>query len=76
MFFCLFCFVWFFFWAFFSGIKFAQKRTVRANTNMHQTISGKSPEFVFSPTFIHCSPIYPNNCRVVFLGKYILVSEK
>ena len=44
---------------------------------MHQTISGKSPEFVFSPTFIHCSPIYPNNCGIVFfLWKYILVFEK
>ena len=73
--FVLFCFA--FFWAFFSGIKFAQKRTVRANAKMHQTISGKSPEFVFSPTFIHCSPIYPNNCGIVFfLWKYILVFEK
>ena len=43
---------------------------------MHHTNSGKSPKFVFSPTFTHCSPICPNNCGVVFLGKYILVFEK
>ena len=43
---------------------------------MHQTNSGKSPKFVFSPTFIFCSPICPNNCGVVFLWKYILVFEK
>ena len=35
--------------------------TLRANVNMHQTNSGKSPKFVFSPTFIFCSPICPNN---------------
>ena len=34
------------------------------------------PKFVFSPTFIFCSPICPNNCGVVFLWKYILVFEK
>ena len=34
------------------------------------------PEFVFSPTLIFCSPICPNNCGVVFLWKYNLVSEK
>ena len=43
---------------------------------MHQTNGGKSPKFVFSPTFIFCSPICPNNCGVVFLWKYILVFEK
>ena len=36
---------------------------------MHQTNSGKSPKFVFSPTFIFCSPICPNNCGVVFFVK-------
>ena len=36
---------------------------------MHQTNSGKSPKFVFSPTFIFCSPICPNNCGVVFFLK-------
>ena len=42
---------------------------------MHQTNSGKSPKFAFSPTFIFCSPICPNNCGVVFWSKYILVFE-
>ena len=42
---------------------------LRSNVNMHQTNSGKSPKFVFSPTFIFCSPICPNNCGVVFFGK-------
>ena len=50
--------------------------TSRANVNMHQTNSGKSPKFVFSPIFIFCSPICPNNCGVVFLREYMLVSEK
>ena len=27
------------------------------------------PKFVFSPTFIFCSPICPNNCGVVFFVK-------
>ena len=34
------------------------------------------PKFVFSPTFIFCSPIYSNSCGVVFLWKYISVFEK
>ena len=51
-------------------------RHLRANVSMHQTNSGKSLKFVFSPIFIVCSPIYPNNCGVVFLRKYMLVSEK
>ena len=29
------------------------------------------PKFVFSPTFIVCSPICPYNCGVNFLWKYI-----
>ena len=49
---------------------------LRANVNMHQTNSGKLPIFVFSPTFIFCIPICPNNCGVVFLWKYTLVFEK
>ena len=49
---------------------------LRANVVMHQTNSGMSPKFVFSPTFIFCSPICPNNCGVVFWWKYILVFEK
>ena len=32
--------------------------------------------FDFTATFILCSPICPNHCGVVFLGKYILVFEK
>ena len=43
---------------------------------MHHTNSGKSPKFVFFPTFIFCSPICPNNFGVVFLWKCILVFEK
>ena len=50
--------------------------TLRANVNMHQANSGKSPKFVFSPTFMFCNPIGPNNCGVVFWWKYILVFEK
>ena len=49
---------------------------LRANVSMHQTNSSKSPKFVFTPTFIFCSPICSNNCGVVFLWKYILVFEK
>ena len=51
-------------------------RHLRANVSMHQTNSGKLLKFVFSPIFIFCSPICPNNCGVVFLRKYMLVSEK
>ena len=50
--------------------------TLRANVNMHQANSGKSPKFVFSPTFMFCNPIGPNDCGVVFWWKYILVSRK
>ena len=32
---------------------------LRANVNMHQTNSGKSS--TFTPTFIFCSPICPDN---------------
>ena len=42
---------------------------LRANTSMHQTNSGKSPKFIFTPTFIFCSPICSNNCGVVFFVK-------
>ena len=44
-------------------------RHLRANVSMHQTNSGKSLKFVFSPIFIFCSPICPNNCGVVFFVK-------
>ena len=36
---------------------------------MHQTSNGKSPKFVFTPTFIFYSPICSNNCVVVFFIK-------
>ena len=49
---------------------------LRANVSMHQTNSGKSTKFVFTPTFLFCSPICSNNCGVVFLQKFILVFEK
>ena len=39
---------------------------LRANVSMHQTKSGKSPEFVFTLTFIICGSICPHNCVVVF----------
>ena len=39
-------------------------------------ISASRPKFVFSPTFIFCSQICPNNCGVVFLWRYILVFRK
>ena len=52
------------------------KQNLRANVNMYQTNSGKSPKFVFSLTFMHCSPTCPNNFGVVFLWKYILVFKK
>ena len=39
-------------------------------------IVASRPKFVFSPTFIFCSPICSSNCGVVFLWKYILVFEK
>ena len=39
-------------------------------------IVASRPKFVFSPTFIVCSPICSNNCGVFFLRKYILVFEK
>ena len=40
---------------------------LRANVSIHRTNSCKSPKFVFTPTFIFCSPICFNNCRAVFL---------
>ena len=53
-----------------------RKASLRANVSMHQINSGKSPKICFTPTFIFCSPICPDNCGVVFLWKYILVFEK
>ena len=63
---------------FWNRFTFLNKHLIllRANFNMHQTNNGKSPKFVFSPTFIFSSPICPYNCGVVFLWKYILVFEK
>ena len=43
------------------------KQNLRANVNMYQTNRGKSPKFVFSLTFMHCSPTCFNNFGVVFL---------
>ena len=52
-------------------------KKLRANVSMHQRNSGKSPKFVFTPTFILCSPICSNNCGVIFFFFYfILVFEK
>ena len=48
---------------------------LRANASMHQTNSDKSPKFVFTPTFIFCSPICSNNCGVGFLQTFNLVLE-
>ena len=45
------------------------------STCIRQT-TASHPKFAFTPTFIFCSPICPNNCGVVFLWKYILVFEK
>ena len=42
---------------------------------IRQTVASH-PKFSFTPTFIFCSPICPNNCGVLFLWKYILVFEK
>ena len=39
-------------------------------------IVASRPRFIFSPIFIFCSSICPNNCGVVFLWKYISVFEK
>ena len=36
-------------------------------------IVASRPKFVFSPYFLFCSPICPDNCGVVFLWKYIFV---
>ena len=47
--------------------KVTNETILRAYVSMHQTNSGKSPKFVFPPTFIFCSPICSNNCGVVFL---------
>ena len=53
-------------------LKGDQQKDLRATVSMHQTNSGKSRKFVesskfaFTPTFIFCSPICPNNCGVVF----------
>ena len=33
-------------------------KNLRANVSMHQANSGKSPKFVFTPTFIFFSPIF------------------
>ena len=47
-----------------------------ASTAQIWNIVASRPKFDFTPTFIVCSPISPNNCGVVFLWKYILIFEK
>ena len=51
------------FWDFIQ-IPQGNPKVLRANVSMHQTNSGKSPKFVFPPTFVFCSPICSNNCVV------------
>ena len=41
-----------------------------------ETTEASTIKFVFTLTFIVCSPICPDNCGAVFLWKYILVFEK
>ena len=54
-----------------------KRKLLREDVNIHRTnLKYCGPKFVFSPTFIFCSPICSNNCGVVFLRKYILVFEK
>ena len=47
-----------------------------ASTAQIWNIVASRPKFDFTPTFIVCSPISPNNCGVVFLWKYISIFEK
>ena len=51
---------------------------LRENVSVHRTnwnIVESRPKFVFTPTFIFCSPICSNNFGVVFLWKYVSVFE-
>ena len=43
------------------------QKLVKPNVSMHQKKSGKSPKFAFTPTFIFCSPNFPDNYDIVFL---------
>ena len=54
------------------------KRSTRLFVNVRHILSilVSRPKFIFSPTFIFCSPICPYNCGVVSLWKYVLVFEK
>ena len=52
------------------------KERMSASIEQIWNIVASRPKFVFSPTFVFCSPICSNNCGVVFLWKYILVFEK
>ena len=52
------------------------KERMSASIEQIWNIVASLPKFVFTPTFIFCSPICSNNCGVVFLWKYILVFEK
>ena len=51
----------------------------REDVSIHRTnlkYFGEFPNIDFSPIFIFCSPIFANNCGVVFVWKYISVFEK
>ena len=44
-----------------------KRKLLREDVNIHRTnLKYCGPKFVFSPTFIFCSPICSNNCGVVF----------
>ena len=47
-----------------------RQNLLREDVSIHRTnlkYCGKSPKIRFPPTFIFCSPIFSNNCGVVFL---------
>ena len=52
------------------------KERMSASIEQIWNIVASLPKFVFTPTFIFCSPICSNNCSVVFLEKFIWVFEK
>ena len=55
----------------------SRRDVLREDVSIHRTnLKFCGPKFVFSATFIFCSPICSNDCGVVFLWKYILVFEK
>ena len=51
--------------------------TSRADVNIHQTNSSEPFKFVFSPTLMFFSPIYPDTCGVIFsCEKIYIICEK